>query len=163
MSSRNKLVCFIRKHILLNLIKFVSQLNPMRKKAIRTVTQLGWNYRSLSLSQSNHRQSLSFRTGDRLPYLVERDLYSSFTQPCFHLLHIGVKELSIEKRQRITSMFTFPVEFVEEPLDNAWTTLGVKKELYVLVRPDNYIAYISDDFDAQEIREYLKENFICPQ
>ena len=163
MSSRNKLVCFIRKNILLNLIKFVSQLNPIRKKAIRTVTQLGWNYRSLSLSKSNHRQSLSFRTGDRLPYLVERDLYSSFTQPCFHVLHIGSKEQSPEKRQRITSMFTFPVEFVEEPLDNVWATLGVKNELYILVRPDNYIAFISDNLDTQEIREYLKEFFILPQ
>ena len=60
-------------------------------------------------------------------------------------------------------MFTFPVEFVEEPLDNVWATLGVKNELYILVRPDNYIAFISDNLDTQEIREYLKEFFILPQ
>ena len=60
-------------------------------------------------------------------------------------------------------MFPSPVEFVEESLDNAWATLGAKNELYILVRPDNYIANISDNFDAQEIREYLGEFFILPQ
>lgn len=163
MSSRNKIICFIRKHILLNLIKFVSQLDPIRKKAIRTVTQIGWNYRHLSLSKSKHQQSLSFQTGDRLPYLVERDLYSYFTKPCFHVLHIGYKELTTNNRQRILSLFPFPVEVVEQPLDNVWVKLGVKEEVFILVRPDNYIAYICETLDNQEFQNYLEEFFICAE
>ena len=62
----------------------------------------------------------------------------------------------IESLRAYSWIFLFPVKIVESVLSDAWKKLGVQDQLYVLVRPDNYIAFISDSFDEAEVKKYLQ-------
>ena len=87
-------------------------------------------------------RGLKFKPGDRLPY-IEEGFYKQFSLSKFHLLHIANHPLSEVEKAEITSDFQFPLEFVESPLSK-WKLWGVKREVSVLVRPDNYIMSIEN-------------------
>jgi hypothetical protein len=55
--------------------------------------------------------------------------------------------------------FPFPVKWVNQRISDNWKRLGVKKELYILVRPDNYIALIADTLEKHQIDNYCKKYF----
>jgi len=95
-----------------------------------------------------------------LPYFLEGNIYPSFTGSSFHVLHIGERQLRHDDKERVNNIFPFPLELVENELNSNWQKLGVEKELYILVRPDNYIALISDSLDKEQIEKYLEKYFI---
>lgn len=64
-------------------------------------------------------------------------------------------------QESVSNLFPFPVKVVENPLTGKWKKLGVKSELFLLVRPGNYIAFICDALDEVEVRNYLKKHFFC--
>lgn len=127
--------------------------------AFKIVSQIGHSYKNLSLSKNTGRQSLKFKAGDRLPYFEQENIYPLFTEPCFHLLHINNNPLSTGQADKLTHLFPFPVKVVEQPLSMKWQQLGVKQELFILVRPDNYMGFIFDDLDEGEIKIYLQQHF----
>ena len=112
----------------------------------------------ITLSGSNTKQKLLFKAGDRLPYIKDnhysQKFYDLFKSPGFHMLHIGDKLLSKSVQEKIRNSLNIPVELVESELYNSWKKLGVSSELFILVRPDNYIGYIQDKFDGSEINRF---------
>ena len=133
----------------------ISRLKPIM---FRIISQTWYSYKKSSLSKSFSRQPLKFRAGDRLPYFVEEDIYPRFTHASFHLLHIHDKPISVEVNELITQ-FPFPVTVVEDQAIKKWRKLGVSKELFVLVRPDNYLAFVFDRIDSVSIDKYLEQHF----
>ena len=127
--------------------------------AFKVISQIGYSHKSRTLSQSNTSQKLSFKAGDRLPYFPEGNIYPDFTDASFHLLHIASQPLDSEKWEQLKSVFPFPVKLVENELSDKWKKLGVKQELFILVRPDNYIAFIFDEPNVQKIKDYLEKYF----
>lgn len=146
MSSDNKLLAFFRKHVALNLVGHLLKIDKLRKRMFRTVSQIAYSYEGKSLSKNYSRQPLSFRAGDRLPYLRE-GFYQRFNSPAFHCLHISQNALQKETVKKIKSAFPFPVQIVESNLAD-WAKFGVKEDLYVLVRPDHYIASIAGHLEV---------------
>jgi hypothetical protein len=47
-----------------------------------------------------------------------------------------------------------------EKLTPDWQAKGVTHELYLLVRPDQHIAYIGDNLDNQTLKDFLNKYFI---
>jgi hypothetical protein len=140
-------------------MRITMSFEKIRTFGFRTISQLGYSYHASSLSKSSHRQRLSFKAGDRLPFLPGEKVHDAFRGACFHLLHIHDTPLSAEVEQSIRNVVSFPLEIVEKPKSEGWGNLGVQSELFVLVRPDNYIAHIADRFDEQELRAYLEPCF----
>jgi hypothetical protein len=85
--------------------------------------------------------------------------YELFTEPTFHLLFISNKSLSEELKAKMNDTFFFPIKIVEYPLTESWKRVGVEKDIFILVRPDNYIAYIFDSFKEAEVKNYLERYF----
>lgn len=160
MTSSNWFIKLFRKYIALILIGTVLANERIRPFIFKIISQIGYSYKGRSLSQSSSRQKLLFRAGDRLPYFSEENIYSLFTGASFHLLHIAYKPLSSEMQEKIKNTFPFTICVVENQLTNEWKKLGVKNELFILIRPDNYMEFIFDSFNEENIRKHLKKHFI---
>lgn len=163
MTSDNWFIAKFRKYIILKLISKIFTFEKVRPIMFRTVSQIWYHYNGKSLSLSTSKQNLLFHAGDRLPYISaansETPFYELFTEASFHMLHLANTPLENEIHEKIKTVFPFPVKIVEYNLTDSWKKLGVQKELFVLIRPDNYIAYIFDSFMESEIENYLRPYF----
>ncbi|HUR31881.1 MAG TPA: FAD-dependent monooxygenase, partial [Saprospiraceae bacterium] len=163
LTSDRWFLAFLRKHFASKMVGIITELKWFRPRAFKILSQIGYSYHGMSLSGSSTAQKLKFKSGDRLPYVVDeissKSIYHLFTKPSFSLLHIGKEQLDIGMWNKIKSSFPFPVELVEDKIEN-WSKNGVKKDLYILVRPDNYILYLSDSLDALLIKEHLSRYFL---
>lgn len=156
MTSGNWFTKLFRKYIALNIAPIVIQMQRFRPRIFKTISQTAYSYQKFQLSKSDTQQKLTFAAGDRLPYFAGEPFYLRFTKPCFHLLHIHNTPLDSGTQKRINQSVTFPIETIEDQNIEKWKALGVEKELFVLVRPDNYIGYISDKFDEKAFGQYMK-------
>ncbi len=163
MTSDNWFIKRFRKVIALNFIGMVTGLTRMQPRIFKTISQLWYSYNGRSLSVSASRQKLKFKAGDRLPYIdafgTTDKFYELFKAASFHLLHLSNAPLDSQTLEKVKTAFPFPVKVVEAELSAAWQRLGVRGSLYVLVRPDNYIALILDTFDEKEVKRYLQSYF----
>lgn len=163
MSSDHWFVAKFRKYIALNLIAKIFTFEKIRPVLFRTVSQIWYTYKGKSLSLSASSQKLLFQAGDRLPFIGDDHLkipfYELFTEPSFHLLYLSNGVLEKTMARKIENAFPFPVRIITYPITGSWIGLGVEKPLFVLVRPDNYIAYLSDSFSVPEVENYLERYF----
>jgi len=146
-NNSNWLLKFFRQNIAVNIAGLVLSSGFIRPLAFKIISQIGYSYKRRSLSASKSRQKLKFSAGDRLPYFTDDNIYGKFTRPGFHLLHIHDHPLTGDEVNSINKLYNFPVFIVEDIESTKWQKLGLKRELFVLVRPDNYISYICDHLD----------------
>jgi hypothetical protein len=123
------------------------------------LSQIWYSYAGRSLSASASKQKLKFKAGDRLPFLVNHNIYPELTNASFHLIHIHSDALDEAIQKKISGLFPFPVKIVECQPNTDWTKLGVFTELFILLRPDNYIAFVFDKLDRVRIQSYLSRHF----
>ena len=162
MTTDNWLLAFIRKHFASRLVGLVVKQNWFRPRAFKILSQIGYSYHGMALSGSSTNQKLKFKSGDRLPYVVDNDvsksIYHLFTAPAFHLLHIGMETMAEEECVKFKKAFPFPMTIVESKIEH-WQEYGVKSDLYIIIRPDNYILYLSDSPDVTKIHHHLSRHF----
>lgn len=149
MTSSNPVISWVRNNILPPVLKFVFRQNFIRPVMFKTLSQIGWTYKACSLSQHNSKQSLKFRAGDRLPYVLvnNESIHKLLAEPVFHLLIIG------EQPNLTPVEWVKPVTLPVEP----WKHLGVTRPLYILVRPDNYIGLVADKTDEGKLTAHLQQ------
>lgn len=154
MTSDNWFIRNFRKHIGLNMIGYVFQNKNIRPRLFKTVSQTWYSYNGKSLTgRMKSKQNLKFKAGDRLPFIKEH-FYELFREPGFHLLIISnTKEKTVD-----TSLFPFPVKIVHSEISD-WNLQGVNSDLYILLRPDNYIACVMDEWNAEKIKIYTERVF----
>jgi 2-polyprenyl-6-methoxyphenol hydroxylase-like FAD-dependent oxidoreductase len=160
MTSSNWFIRFFRKHLALNIAGLVLSNGLVRVFAFRTISQIGYAYQNCSMSKSFSRQKLVFRAGERLPFIMQENIYPLFKEPEFHLLHIGDIAVPTAVAEKIKRVLSIDLVLVDVTLSDHWRALGVKKELFVLVRPDNYLALIFDECDDPRIVAYAKRYFV---
>jgi 2-polyprenyl-6-methoxyphenol hydroxylase-like FAD-dependent oxidoreductase len=161
MTNENGVIKVLRKYIGLRVMGIVLANKWIRPRAFRILSQLWYSYKGNSLSLTHTKQSLSFRAGDRFPYMETENVHLLLKGAAFHLVHVG-GTLPEKENVRLSALFSFQTKLVPCPITAEWKTLGVTKELYILVRPDNYIAMISDVMDKRTAVEYLKQHFHTP-
>jgi len=161
MTSDNWFIRIFRKYIALTFSGQLTGIKSMQPRLFKTISQIWYSYNGKSLSKSLTEQKLRFKAGDRLPYIDEYNspnkFYDLFKTASFHLLHIGKTPMDEVINEKIKNIFPFPVKVVESALLDAWKKLGVKNPLFILVRPDNYIAFIFDSFDETDVNKYLQD------
>jgi len=159
MTSQNWFIRLFRKIVVMNLAGMMTQSGFLKPLMFRILSQVWYSYKGLSLSMNGSNQNLKFHAGDRLPYFEEDNIYDRFTEAAFHLLHIHHETITEPMMAQAKATFSFPIRIVEDQQIQKWSKLGVKKELFILVRPDNYIAYILDNMNESTLSTHLKLHF----
>lgn len=143
----------------------------VKQNFFRQVSQIGINYRhshiNLHLSHAH-----KIKAGDRLPYLklydekkqIETDLHAWCSKPGFTMIIFGrLAELELLAFARwITHFYGSGLNFFYLPLSDRnqhiFDAFEIRKDHLktLVVRPDNYIGFMSDTTDIDIINNYMQ-------
>jgi len=150
-ASEEAFVVFFRTKVFPYIANFALHFDSIKKFIFPLVSQIGINYRHSSLSENNG--SFAVKAGDRMPYFeVENaSFYERLKEPKFHLLTFFDGEN--KPPEFAENDFT---DFHELPLyPNIAEIFGASKTFSILLRPDNYIGLITEDFSGEDLKTYL--------
>jgi 2-polyprenyl-6-methoxyphenol hydroxylase-like FAD-dependent oxidoreductase len=152
-ASRDWFISFLRTRIAPYIAGFALRRESVRKFLFPRVSQIGINYRHSSLSR-NGSGDLNIKAGDRMPYFVADgfSVYDKLWQPKFHLLVFtdgDRRDLALQQYEELVDINVVPLN------PQIREILGVDKPFNVLLRPDNYIGFISSEVSLDGMRAYL--------
>jgi 2-polyprenyl-6-methoxyphenol hydroxylase-like FAD-dependent oxidoreductase len=155
-------VVFLRTHIIPHIGNFVLHLGAVQRLLFPLVSQIGINYRDGSLSAHDGDRSFKVKAGDRMPYLLidGMSVYDKLRQPKFHLLIFSdgrddYQKLKTELEQEYAELFDFNVLPLQP---RAAERFGTDQSFGLLLRPDNYIGFISPQTSLDEVKSYFREH-----
>jgi len=161
MTNDNWFIYFIRKYLMLNIAPLILSSEKIKLRAFTVLSQTWYSYKGKTISANYSQQKLKFSEGDRFPYFKDaktgKSFYENLKAPSFHLVFISDRNLTSSEQNDIKNYFSFPVTIVQTIFSDNWSTSGVTKELFILVRPDNYIAFISDSLTKETAKQYMKK------
>jgi 2-polyprenyl-6-methoxyphenol hydroxylase-like FAD-dependent oxidoreductase len=154
-------LAFFRTNILPYVAKYLLSLDAVKNFIFPLLSQIGINYRHSSLSQHAGDKNFKVKAGDRMPYfLVDgKSIYDKLRQPKFHLLVFSnaqsdFQPLKTELESEYAELIDFNVIPFYPQLAEVFAT---NKSFNVLLRPDNYIAFISDETSLNRVKIYINE------
>ncbi|HKO96355.1 MAG TPA: FAD-dependent monooxygenase [Pyrinomonadaceae bacterium] len=152
-------LAFLRTNVLPAVAKYLLGLDAVKNFIFPTISQIGINYRHSSLSQHAGDEDFNIKAGDRMPYFVMdgKSIYDQLRQPKFHVLSFSDSPNdSAEFQRELGSAHGGAVDFHSLLLSPAIAEVfGTNKRFIVLLRPDNYIGFVSADTGLQNVTDYL--------
>lgn len=149
-------LAFIRTNVFPSVANYVLSFDAVRNFVFPLLSQIGINYRHSSLSRHAGDEDFTVKAGDRMPYFVVdgNSVYDRLREPRFHLLAFSNEQGEVEslKAQVEKGLFDFH-EF--QLTSEVKETFGADRPFHILLRPDNYIAFISAQATAIDIENYL--------
>jgi 2-polyprenyl-6-methoxyphenol hydroxylase-like FAD-dependent oxidoreductase len=173
-ASPDRFLAYFRTHILPHIAGFMLSLDVVKKAVFPLISQIGINYRDASLSAQDRDAGFKVHAGDRMPYFTltgtGESIYDSLRAPKFHYLRFtNSSDASCETTapenvgDGIVGEFDLFVDCHVIPLCPAVEkAFGTTRPFAALLRPDNYIGYISDDTSPAALRAYF-DGFIRPK
>ncbi|MEP6636192.1 MAG: FAD-dependent monooxygenase [Acidobacteriota bacterium] len=158
-------LAFLRTSVLPSIAKYMLGLDSVKQFVFPTISQIGINYRHGSLSEHTGDENYAVKAGDRMPYfLVDGEsMYDKLRQPKFHLLGFsngssGTEQTDFETmKANIAGRHTDWIDFHVIPLEpQVAKVFGSERSFTVLLRPDNYIGFISPDTSPGGLEIYLE-------
>lgn len=150
---------FFRDHILPGLASFVTQFGVAKEFLFPMVSQIGLNYRDSSLSRYQGDREFEVKAGDRMPYFLMdgANVYDKLRDPKFHLLVFSDREqgyegLKLELENKYGNLVDFNVILLYPRVVKIF---GINRPFQVLLRPDNYIGFISTKLSLDDLKAYL--------
>jgi 2-polyprenyl-6-methoxyphenol hydroxylase-like FAD-dependent oxidoreductase len=151
-TARGFVARFVRTRLVPLLVPLLFRLPPLRRFLFETVSQIGVNYRSSSLSAG---KAGALRGGDRLPWVElgpGRDNFAPLTSLDWQVHVYG------EARPELTAAcaeLQLPLHvFAWQP---NMRRAGFTRAALYLVRPDGYIALADSQADPERLRQYFAE------
>jgi len=152
-ASDEAVVAFFRTKIFPYIANLALNIDAVKNFIFPLISQIGINYHDSSLSSGG--RGFNVKAGDRMPYIeIEGEsIYKRLHEPRFHLLVFwdgsGPRPDASTGLDRLFDVNVFPLypKVVE--------TFGTSQTFTVLLRPDNYVGYISAGADIEEARSYL--------
>jgi 2-polyprenyl-6-methoxyphenol hydroxylase-like FAD-dependent oxidoreductase len=156
---------FLRTNVLPSVAGYILSFDSVKKFVFPLVSQIGINYRHGSLSRHDGDEEFKVKAGDRMPYFTVggRSVYDRLRGPKFHLLVFTDETDSTQVSETsqvgdAASPNTDLFEFHTIPLGGqASEAFGADRPFSVLLRPDNYIGYISAETSPDGLKAYLKD------
>jgi hypothetical protein len=158
-ASPEPVLAYLRTHVFPYIAGAAFSIDAVKKFVFPRISQIGINYRDSSLSE---RRSNKFRVkaGDRMPYFLisAGSVFDNLRQPKFHWLVFSDEQGVIETmKAELESEFGELVDFTGVALSPEVVEIfGEDQPFSLLLRPDNYIGYISDKISLSDLRAYLK-------
>ncbi|RUT02828.1 oxygenase [Dulcicalothrix desertica PCC 7102] len=151
---------FIRNNILPSVASFVSQFGAAKEFIFPMVSQIGLNYHDSSLSRHEGDHDFEVKAGDRMPYFLVNgaNVYDQLRAPKFHLLIFSdgqqdYQGLKLELEKEYGDLIDFNVI----PLyPRVIEIFGKNQTFKVLLRPDNYIGFISKEISLKDLKAYFR-------
>ena len=154
-------LAFLRTNVLPSVAKYILSFDTVKNFIFPLVSQIGINYRHGSMSKHAGDENFKVKAGDRIPYfLVDgKSIYDNLHQPKFHWLVFSNTQNDFQTlKTELESQYTELVDFNAIPLyPQVAEVFGTDKSFNVLLRPDNYIGFISAETSPGELRVYLNE------
>jgi 2-polyprenyl-6-methoxyphenol hydroxylase-like FAD-dependent oxidoreductase len=149
---------FLRTNVLPSVAKYILSFNTVKRFIFPLVSQIGITYRHSTLSQHAGDEGFKIKAGDRLPYfLVDgQSIYNRLHQPRFHwLVFSHDQNLSQTLRAELESRDAEWIDFHTVPPDPKVAEIfGTDQAFHLLLRPDNYIGFISAEISFRHLRDY---------
>ena len=152
------LLSFVRRQIFPRVASFLVGLDSVNQFIFPLISQTGISYHGHSLGMDSD-ESFNVRAGDRMPYfMVEgKGIYDWLHAPKFHLLTFSNNlEPSEPSNQAIQEEFGNLVGNLVFPLRRRVAEIfGSRKAFSVLVRPDNYLGFVSSGEPLPKLQVYF--------
>lgn len=159
MTGDTWLLQFFRDNVFPGLAGVINQFDFTRAAIFPTLSQIGINYRAGSLSRQQGDVTLAVKAGDRMPYfLVDGvNLYDKLREPKFHLLIFvdgenNYSNLVPEIERRYGQLLDTTILPLYPRVVDLFDT---EKPFIVLLRPDNYIGFLTTSMNPDGIYGYL--------
>ena len=156
-------ISFLRTNVIPSVANFLLSLDPVKNYLFPLISQIGINYRHSSLSQHAGDEEFQVKAGDRMPYFLigGNSVYDKLHAPKFHLLHLINDSGAYDGdhlKTKLESQYDELVDFNTISLDQKVAEVfGTDKPFSVLLRPDNYIAALSQDTTLNGVGVYLND------
>jgi 2-polyprenyl-6-methoxyphenol hydroxylase-like FAD-dependent oxidoreductase len=150
------LLSFTRRYIFPYVANFLVGLDSVNQFIFPLISQIGITYRGHSLGVDTD-SDFEIKAGDRMPYFLSdgKSVYDLLHAPSFHLLTFA-NEVSEQARESIERELPNVVDYHVLPLDERVTEIfGPDKPFSVLLRPDNYIGFVSAADPLAQLRAYF--------
>ena len=148
----------LRSYVILPLFSVVMRYKLPAVQVFKRLSQLFYSYNKGPLAVHQTKQKLTFKAGDQLPQRTN-GYYNHFKTPTLHLVCIGQKPLSKDKKEQLAQLFPFEINLVEEELSSKWKKYGVQSDLFILVRPDHHVLFVGDTITEKEMAT-IQQQFI---
>jgi 2-polyprenyl-6-methoxyphenol hydroxylase-like FAD-dependent oxidoreductase len=151
------LLSFIRRNIFPHVANFLVGLDSVNQFIFPLISQTGITYRHRSLAEDGDT-GFEIKAGDRMPYLLVdgKGVYDWLHAPKFHLLTFSNESETSETKDAVAREFGEVVDYLAFPINQQVTEIfGTDKPFHVLLRPDNYISFISAENPLTELRGYF--------
>ncbi|MDF5729731.1 MAG: FAD-dependent monooxygenase [Rhizonema sp. PD38] len=152
---------FFRDNILPSVASFVTHFSAAKEFFFQFISEIGINYRSNSLSRHQGDGDFKVKAGDRMPYFIVdgTNVYDKLRAPKFHLLVFSDGEHGYgDLKPELENEYSDLIDFNVIPLyPRVIDIFGTNRPFKVLLRPDNYIGFISTEISLNDLKAYLKE------
>ncbi len=152
---------FLRTTIFPLVAKYAMGRDLVGKSIFSMMSQIRINYRKATLSKHDGDKDFQIKAGDRMPYfLVDGEsIYHQLHAPKFHLLVFSnsedwVRDLQRELEQESIDLIEFKVIPLNPQISGIF---GTNRPFQLLVRPDNYVGFISTVASLTDLRTYIHE------
>lgn len=163
MSTDNFLYGIFRLYVVPFFIPIITRYKSVRKQIFLSVSQIKINYFSSSLSKG---RAGKVQAGLRLPYFfitqdkVSISIYQLLNERVVNPFTILFYKVSAESFGRLDIEI---FNMVEIEINNINTKIfkenGFPDSFVMMVRPDNYIGYISPNADVDELSNFMEEQY----
>jgi 2-polyprenyl-6-methoxyphenol hydroxylase-like FAD-dependent oxidoreductase len=158
-AGSNWLVSFIRTTIFPPLAGYLISFDIVKKIIFPILSQIGINYRDCSLSDHASDDDFEVKAGDRMPYFLidGQSVYERLREPKFHLLVFDASGSDYRAtKSELESAYPEQVDCHLLPLSpRVEEIFGTREPFSVLLRPDNYIGFVSAEVSANDVKGYL--------
>ena len=157
-ASPEPLLSYIRVHVFPYIAGVAFSLDAVKKFVFPRISQIAIQYRDSSLSDHEGDGGLDVKSGDRMPYLLVdgKSVYDRLHDAKFHLVSFSdglVEDSPAELDGEFASLLTRHQLPLYPHIAEAF---GTTESFSVLLRPDNYVAKVSEGVSSAPAEEYLK-------
>ncbi|HEY8117616.1 MAG TPA: FAD-dependent monooxygenase [Methylophilaceae bacterium] len=159
-SGSGWLLSFMRTRVIPPLAKYIVNLRVVRNRFFPLISQIGISYRHSILSRHDADKNFTVKAGDRMPYFMVDgiNVYDYLHATKFHLLHFSNTPVDDSIKDGMLKEYSDMLDYRALPLHSMVTrAFGTKQAFMVLLRPDNYIGFISAEVLAEQVESYLNE------
>jgi 2-polyprenyl-6-methoxyphenol hydroxylase-like FAD-dependent oxidoreductase len=155
---------FTRMTIFPLVAKYAIGRDLVGKNIFSMMSQIRINYRKATLSKHDGDMDFKVKAGDRMPYFLidGKSIYDKLRAPKFHLLVFsagehGGRDLQRELGNESGDLIDFQVISLNPHVSEIF---GTNQPFQLLLRPDNYIGFISTGLSLADLKAYLRHRSI---
>ena len=158
LASSEWFLAFLRTNVLPSIAKYMLSLDSVKHFVFPLISQIAINYRHGSLSEHAGDENFEVKAGDRMPYfLIDGDsVYDRLRQPKFHLLVFSEKADKAASDKRYGDWMDELALKIQPPVAEKF---GTDRPFTVVLRPDNYIGFITPGTSRDAVGIYLERYF----